>query len=190
MATRPSKLADGTPIVIRPVMPEDRPHFEQGFRELSARSLFHRFHGAFRPTSRDWDYLTRVDQHDHIAVCAIDVGGPEDHGAGVARCMRREERTAEIAITVIDRYQGMGVGSMLLAALSRAARREGIERFVGYVESDRRSLLRFLGSLPGASIRSGDGVSEVHFPVLDDPDLWPDTSYGRKGRGLLTSDAH
>lgn len=174
-------------MVIRPVRPEDRPHFEQGLRELSARSLFHRFHGSYRPSSKDWDYLTRVDQHDHLAVCAIDVAGTEDHGVGVARCIRQGGVAAEIAITVVDRYQGMGVGSMLLAALSRAARREGIEMFVGYVESDRRSLLRFLGSLPGAKLEPGDGVTEVHFPVLDDPDLWPETSYGLLGQSVLTA---
>jgi GNAT superfamily N-acetyltransferase len=189
--TGPIKLSDGTAVVIRPVRPDDRPHFEQGLRELSARSLFHRFHGTFRPTSKDWDYLTRVDQHDHLAVCAVQVSDTEDHGAGVARCVRRspDGRVAEIAITVVDRYQGKGVGSMLLAALSRAARREGIETFVGYVESDRRRLLRFLASLPGASIQAGDGVAEVHFPVLDDPDLWPDTPYGRLGRSVLDAAA-
>ncbi len=185
-STGPIELSDGTSVVIRPVRPEDRPHFEQGLRELSARSLFHRFHGTFRPTSRDWDYLTRVDQHDHLAVCAIDVGGDQEHGVGVARCIRKEGRLAEIAITVVDRYQGMGVGSMLLAALSRDARREGIELFVGHVESDRRRLLRFLAGLPGARVRPGDGAVEVHFPVLDDPDLWPETTYGRLGRSVLT----
>lgn len=183
----PLHLADGTAVIVRPVRPEDRPHFEQGLRELSTRSMYHRFHGSFRPTDAQWEYLTRVDHHDHIAVCAIDVSGPEEHGIGVARCVRRvsDPSVAELAITVVDRYQGQGAGSMLLAALSRNAALEGIGVFVAYVDAGRRGLLRFLASLPDGGVRRADGVAEVRFRVLDDPELWPDTSYGRLGRQTL-----
>lgn len=43
---------------------------------------------------------------------------------------------AEIAFTVADAYQGRGIGSFLIGALSVAARVDGVERFAARMLSD------------------------------------------------------
>lgn len=55
-----------------------------------------------------------------------------------ARFVRDEHdpTVAEIAFTVADAYQGRGVGSFLIGALSIAAEVDGVERFTARMLSD------------------------------------------------------
>src|ERR1700758_3110348 len=74
-------------------------------------------------------YFTDVDHHDHEALGALDHA--DGRGVGVARYVRDTEdpQAAEIAVTIIDDWQGRGLGTELLAQLSDRARQEGICRF-------------------------------------------------------------
>jgi GNAT superfamily N-acetyltransferase len=74
-------------------------------------------------------YLTEIDHHDHEAIIALDEQTGE--GIGVARYVRDQERpeVAEVAVTVIDDWQGRGLGTLLLEVISARAREEGITTF-------------------------------------------------------------
>ncbi len=183
-----TRLLNGTPVLIRPLVPEDRPHVVAGIRSLSASTLYQRFQTPiFRPTKAQIDYLLHVDQKDHLALCAVDLSGPEDRGAGIARCVRLPDRWAygELAITVADAYQRQGLGLILLAALSRFAASRGIETFVGYVDAERRGLLHRLHELEGHVASYEGGTAEIHIGVLESPRLFPDTALGHLGRRTL-----
>ena len=70
---------------------------------------------------------------------------------GIARYVRDREdpHAAEIAVTVIDGWQGRGLGTELLARLSERACQEGIRRFTAAVAADNAAmtgLLRNLGA--------------------------------------------
>jgi len=54
---------------------------------------------------------------------------------GIARYVRDRENpaAAEIAVTIVDDWQGRGLGTELLARLSERAREEGIRRFTAVV---------------------------------------------------------
>ena len=65
----------------------------------------------------------------------------------------RTRTAAEIAVTVIDDWQGRGLGTELLARLSERACQEGIRRFTAAVAADNAAmagLLRNFGGRPGA----------------------------------------
>lgn len=126
---RPVRLRDGSAVLIRPVRPEDAGLLEDGFAELRC--------------------FTDVDHRDHEALGALDHarGG----GVGIARYVRDREdpHAAEIAVTVIDGWQGRGLGTELLARLSERACQEGIRRFTAAVAADNAAmtgLLRNLGA--------------------------------------------
>jgi len=90
-----------------------------------------------------------ADGFGHEALGALDHvrGG----GVGIARYVRDREDpyAAEIAVTVIDGWQGRGLGTELLARLSERACQEGIRRFTAAVAADNAAmtgLLRNLGA--------------------------------------------
>ena len=91
-------------------------------------------------------YLTDVDHHDHEALVA-EIGGGEL--VGVARYVRleREPDTAEVAVAVVDDWQGRGVASEILSRLAARARDEGIARFRATCLADNRAVLDVLQEL-------------------------------------------
>ena len=71
----------------------------------------------------DLRYLTEVDQHDHVALVAFD----GDDLVGVARFVRRDGTdSAEAAVTIVDEWQGRGLGTALANLLAERAREEGV----------------------------------------------------------------
>jgi GNAT superfamily N-acetyltransferase len=142
-------LADGSTIVLREVLPTDRRAIAEGFERLSPESRYRRFFTAMsRLSDSDLTYLTEVDHHDHEAVLAFDSeGGP----VGVARYVRGERsEEAEVAVAVVDDWQGRGAGTALLERLVQRARENGIERFVASVLEENDDALDLFRSLsPG-----------------------------------------
>jgi len=126
------RLANGVTVQLRPVRPEDKALLEDGFERLSKESRYARFLTPRRGfTSQELQFLTEVDGVDHFAIGAtvIRVEGGEE-GVGVARFVRvpGEPDVAEPAVTIIDEYQGLGLGTALLARLVAAARERGVQR--------------------------------------------------------------
>ena len=155
---RPEPAAEGTPVVlrdgsqvqIRPVRGSDAPLLADGFARLSARSRQQRFLSPKHSLSAaELRFLTEVDHHDHEAIGALN---PADgRGVGIARYIRAPDdpQAAEIAVTVVDDWQGRGLGTELLAQLSGRARQEGICRFtatIAYGNAAMATLLQNMGA--------------------------------------------
>ncbi len=131
------RLSDGTQVVIRMLRPSDQDLLARGFEQLSERSRYQRFL-SIKPSlsPHEVDYLVDIDGYDHLALGAglgdeqTDDDGIEQ-GIGVARFVRYEDEpdAAEVAVTVIDQYQGMGLGRRLLGYLVQAARERGVRTF-------------------------------------------------------------
>jgi RimJ/RimL family protein N-acetyltransferase len=131
-------LGDGTAVTLRPLVPADRDGLAAAFARLSEISRYRRFLSPMpRLSSSLLRFLTDVDQWSHFAWVAIvdEPAGPA--GVGVGRFVRlADPAVAEPAITVIDDYQGRGLGGILLDALMREAIGHGITRFEGVVLTD------------------------------------------------------
>src|SRR3954463_13414146 len=124
-------LLDGTPIFVRPIAAEDKPLLVDGLRRISLETAMRRFLSPKRRFSeKELRYLTEVDQHDHIALVAVDARDPSVLIA-VARCVRVSDDTADVAVVVGDPWQGLGLGRRLVRLLTTAAAGEGIARFAG-----------------------------------------------------------
>jgi CRP-like cAMP-binding protein len=144
-------LSDGTRIRLRPICPNDKGLLAQGMDRLSPESRRRRFFTAKDQLSdASLVYLTEVDYIDHFAWVAFAPDEPGDPIVGVARYIRLADQpdTAEMALTVIDDYQGRGLGSLLFEALGVAGRSNGVERFLAHVLHDNvpmRAMLREAG---------------------------------------------
>jgi RimJ/RimL family protein N-acetyltransferase len=175
-------LRDGTRVRVRPIRPEDRDRLREGVHRLSAASRYHRFLAAVSELSEEQlRYLTEIDHVNHLALIAQDPAVPGEPAVGVARCIRLPANPgmAEVAVTVLDAYQGRGLGTLLLRLLSRAAVAQGIRTFRAYVDEDNEAMLRIFRDL-GAQVGQADvGVCHLDIPVPEDPDNLPDTPTGR-----------
>lgn len=143
------ELSDGAMVFLREVRPGDRDAIQAGFERLSPESRYRRFFTPMRRLSEsDLEYLTEVDHHDHEAVLAFDAdGGP----VGVARYVRVDPpQEAEVAVAVVDDWQGRGAGTALVERLVERARENGIERFVATVLAENDDALELFRSVsPG-----------------------------------------
>lgn len=181
------RLRDGTPVLVRPILPEDKGRMQDGLRRLSPESRYHRFMAAISELSDEQlRYLTEVDGVNHIAWVALDPERPGQPGLGVARCIRLESdpEIAEVAVTVVDSHQGRGLGTLLLGLLSRSAAAHGIRTFRAYVLEDNAAVLRIFHDLGATVEREDRGVLRVDVPVLGDPDELSDTPTGRVFRAI------
>jgi GNAT superfamily N-acetyltransferase len=141
-------MASAETLLIRPISPDDKQRLADGFHRLSERSRYRRFLSPReRLSAAELRYFTDVDHHNHEALIAIDPNN--DEGVGVARYVRSnsEPRSAELAVAVVDDWQGRGVGGRLAAALSDRARAEGITSFTALVLADNRLMLNLLHDL-------------------------------------------
>lgn len=138
-------LRDGSVLQVRQVRPDDKAAIVAGFERLSPESRYRRF---FSPLNRlresDLRYLTEVDHRDHEALIAMSGGEP----VGVARYVRGERHEeAEVAVTIVDDWQGRGAATALLDRLVERARANGIERFLAVVLEENADALELFRNL-------------------------------------------
>ena len=163
----PVVLRDGSAVLIRPVRNTDAPLLADGFARLSERSRRLRFLGRKTTlTEADLRYFTDVDHHDHEALGALDHvrGG----GVGIARYVRdrKNPAAAEIAVTIVDDWQGRGLGTELLARLSERAREEGIRRFTAVVADGNEAAFGLLLSSGASLVHRGSGIVEYEIDLV------------------------
>lgn len=163
-------LRDGSRTWLRPIRPDDGARLQEGLSQLSRRSRYLRFHTVIDTfTDEQLRYLTEVDGVDHCAWVALPVE-PEDcdaPGMGVARYVRLadEPQVAEAAITVLDRFQGRGLGTALLHTLARSAVANGVRMFRNYVLAENTSMISIFKGL-GAEIAGIEGaIAQVDLPL-------------------------
>jgi len=143
---RRETLRDGSVVLLRPLAREDADELVRAFGELSRESRYRRFlESVERLTPEQVRYLTDIDKDKHVAWCAVT---PEGRGVAVARSIRDAHGDcAEYAITVVDEWQGRGIGKVLTIALARAAWATGVRHFKATMFADNTRVLRILASV-------------------------------------------
>jgi GNAT superfamily N-acetyltransferase len=163
----PVELRDGSRVRIRQVRPSDEDLLLSGFEQLSPTSRYRRFLSPVPELSRGMvRYLIDVDHHNHEAVVALDDAA--ENGLGIARYVRDQRRpeTAEVAVTVIDEWQGRGLGTLLLDAISVRAHDEGITTFTALMLAENKEMLDLLKALgPVRVLDRSTGTVEVEVAI-------------------------
>ena len=163
-------LRDGSTVLIKPVSSMDAPLLADGFARLSPQSRWMRFLGTKTSLSTaELRYLTDVDHHDHEAIGALSAA--DGRGVGIARYVRdtNDPRSAEIAVTIVDDWQGRGLGTELLARLSDRARQAGIDRFTALVSTQNAAMAGLLRKLGACPVGRGPGTVEYEVALLIPP---------------------
>jgi GNAT superfamily N-acetyltransferase len=163
---QPTERRDGWAIEVRPFEPGDTAAMLEVFAGLGPRSRELRFLTP-KPhlTSADVRQLSAVDQHDHVAVLAVSTR--HRRPIGIARFVRDplDPLSADVAVEVIDTWQGRGVGTRLATALAQCARELGVRRFTLVMSRENDAALGLLHKVQGEVTRLAIDLETAEFEV-------------------------
>jgi acetyltransferase len=143
------QLSDGTPILLRPIRPEDTQLEQDLVRDLSLESRRFRFmHALSRLTDDMLVRFTQLDYDREIGLIAVQATDAGEIPLGVARYVGdSDELGCEFAVVVADAWQKRGVASQLMRALISAARSRRFAQMHGDVLADNTRMLQWMQRL-------------------------------------------
>jgi acetyltransferase len=150
-------LKDGTPVLLRPMRPEDEPLVSEFLGKCSEETIYFRY---FRLIKR-WTHemLIRFTQNDYdreIGLMALGQPPGPEVMMGVSRLVMAADRsTAEFAVIVADPWQGKGLGPRLVERVMDIAREQGVKRLTADVLPQNQPMLEM-------GRRLGFGVTKDH----------------------------
>jgi RimJ/RimL family protein N-acetyltransferase len=178
-ASRPQtvRIRSGDVVRIRQVRPDDILALAHAYANLGEQSRYRRFFTVM-PDLPDHTLkaAVEVDHDNHEALVATPLLSTEI--LGECRFVRNPDQpdTADAGVTVVDAWQGRGLGSALLARLSERALEVGVQYFTAEILAENRTMLGLLPALGRVETsRSGPVVSArveiTEPPQQPSPDL-------------------
>lgn len=160
-------LRDGTPLVIRPIRPEDARMERDFVNGLSERSRYLRFMYAMKElTPAMLSRFTQIDYDREMALIALAQQDGGERQVGVARYVTYlDGRGCEFSIVVSDDWQNRGLATELLRRLIDIARERGLEEMDGVVLRENRGMLALAKEL-GFTRRSAPEDPEIVYITL------------------------
>ena len=138
-------LRDGLSIEIRALRPDDETPMLAAIARTSPQSLYRRFFGPKKGFSEsEKAFFLNVDFTDHVALVATIKRDDRTEIVGGARYVVAEPGIAEVAFTVVDDFQGKGVGSALMRHLILLARRASLQQLVADVLPENTAMINIL----------------------------------------------
>jgi acyl CoA:acetate/3-ketoacid CoA transferase beta subunit/RimJ/RimL family protein N-acetyltransferase len=133
---------EGVQVTFRPIHPTDEPRMRHLFYQLSQQTIYYRFMSMVKqiPRKQIRDFVF-IDHRNEVAIVGT---VPEAYGEDIVAVGRYwldpKTNRAEIAFTVVDQWQQMGVGTFLFRYLQRIARRNGIRGFTAEVLAENKPM--------------------------------------------------
>jgi len=148
------ELRDGSPILLRPIRPEDEPMMVKFHSTLSEDSVHFRYFGLLKLQQRvAHDRLVRMCFNDYdreLAIIAVrnEPKTKEDVIIGVGRLIKvHGVNDAEFAMVISDQWQGYGLGTHFMKLLLEIGRQERIEHIIGQILPDNYTMQRICKKL-------------------------------------------
>jgi acetyltransferase len=151
-------LADGRPIHLRAIRPEDEPAWKDLIRRSSTESLWKRFRYLFKEATHEMAArFCFIDYDRELALCAEVVRDSQPLLVAVARLVADpDHEEGEYGVHVADEFQHQGLGLLLTQKCIEIARRWGLRRIMGETTSDNLAMIRIFRRLGFAIEQSGD----------------------------------
>ena len=136
-------LEDGTPVLLRPMRPEDEALVEELLENCSEQTLYFRYFHLIK--SFPHSFLIRFTQNDYdreIGLAAFGVPPSPEVMMGVGRLVMTPDRDeAEFAVIVADPWHGKGMGEKLISRVIEIARDNGVKSLWGEVLAGNEPML-------------------------------------------------
>lgn len=156
-------LSDGRRLTIRALRPDDRDNYLAAIDRTTSQSLYRRFFAAKRHfTEAERSFYLDVDFLKHVAIIAIVEENGELTIVGGARFVIENPHQAEVAFMIVDQYQHLGIGSVLMRHIITIAQNAGLEELVAQVLPTNMAMLKIFErtNLP-VSLKRDSGVVNV-----------------------------
>lgn len=144
------KLKDGSHVLIRPLLPEDREREAEFISNLSPEARYFRFFRAFQePSPGLLDFLMNLDYRNTMAFVALVHRNGRIVEVGIARYGATAPDSCECAVVVADDWRRKGLASLLIRHLLDYARSQGFAQMYSVDAPTNRavqSLASYLGS--------------------------------------------
>ncbi|MCX6873480.1 MAG: GNAT family N-acetyltransferase [Verrucomicrobia bacterium] len=145
-------LRDGTPVIVRPLLEEDRALVAEAYRRLSPEARYQRFWSPIGEMIGEamLDRLIEQNPARHVTWVVLDAAR-EFAGVGGASWWRNAANPdeAEISAMVLDADQRRGIGTLLVAVMWLTALRAGVAHLIGYTLLDNRRAAKWMRDCGG-----------------------------------------
>ena len=142
-------LRDGTPVLLRPIKPEDEALVYRLLQSCSEQTIYFRYFHRIRKFTRD--LIIRFTQNDYdreIAIIAVGQPPGPPLMFGVCRLVMTPNREqGEFAILVGDPWQGKGLGATLMERILWVAKDCGVRYLYGDVLLENEPMLGMMRRL-------------------------------------------
>lgn len=181
MTSGERRLPGGRTVMLREAGQADVPAIARLYSELSAESFQSRFQSSQPAPALVSRLAALAPPPQAVSLIATAAGAPE-RVVGEARYVLIEPDAAEFGLTILDSYQGAGLGRLLLAALVTRASQAGLQRLRAIVSLGNIPMLRLLAAYRWvlAAPTEGFSVACLEFAVAGDMPGWPVGSAGRR----------
>jgi acetyltransferase len=156
-------LEDGTPVLLRPIRPEDEALVKGLLENCSEQTLYSRYFHLIK--SFPHSFLIRFTQNDYdreIGLAAFGVPPSPEVMTGVGRLVMDPDRNvAEFAVIVADLWQGKGLGEKLISRVIEIARDNGVKLLWGEVLAENVPMLGLMERTGFTLHPPEDGVRRV-----------------------------
>lgn len=156
------KLKDETPLVLRPIRPEDENLFSELFKSFSEETMRFRFFQIIKDVTHET--LTRycnIDYDREMAIVA-ETQGEKKRIIGVVRLISEPGRNSgEFAVVVGDEWQGQGLGSKLLDYIIEIGKEMKLETIYGYVDSENVKMVHLCTAKGFRTETAEEGVTKI-----------------------------
>jgi acetyltransferase len=142
---RSARLPDGTRVFLRPLRAADLKHAQEYFGGFSEESKYLRFMTPTPNLTPETLALVVAVLHEARAgiTVAIVEHGQEELLIGGARIVPTDRRgCCEFALSIVDEWQGRGLGTILMREAVRLARQLGYHRIEGTVLTINTKMLK------------------------------------------------
>jgi GNAT superfamily N-acetyltransferase len=170
---RTQVVADVPATMIRPASAADTGALTDFFAGLSMQTRYLRF---FAPVMPGPKLVRRMSGGDNCvnAVVAVRGGVVIGHGMAVDQAGPHGARTADVGVVVADAWQGLGVGSALMRALTAGAQSRGVSSLtMDVLPGNHRMLALIARHWPTARAMSSAGFATFRVRLPYQPQQVP-----------------
>ena len=171
-------LKDGTEVIFRAVRPDDKELIKEAFRNLEPETIYTRyFYHKTYLSDADLKWATELDFVNDVAIVVtifqdeteVVIGGSR---YSLLRGQPGSPQRAEIAFTVEEDYQGLGMGKLLLKHMTSIARGQNLTGFEAEVLSQNGAMITVFEK-SGLQVRKRHEGGSIHV-TMDFPEVRSD----------------